>query len=104
MSRCKTNTSRYPKFQWRTNPHIVMRYIKALRSSSILDEHVLGINPALLIHREIFADELERQHRHNTKSNELTVAVYTEGVDAPQGAPHSGVAIRRHVHEEISND
>ena len=104
MSRCKTNTSRYPKFQWRTNPHVVMRYIKALRSSSILDEYVLGINPALLIHREIFADELERQHRHNTKGNELTVAVYTEGVDAPQGAPHPGVAIRRHVHEEISND
>lgn len=104
MSRCKTNTSRYPKFQWRTNPHIVMRYIKALRSSSILDEHVLGINPALLIHREIFADELERQHRHNTKGNELTVAVYTEGVDAPQGAPHPGVVIRRHIHEEIPND
>lgn len=104
MSRCKTNTSQYLKFQWRTNPHVVMRYIKALRSSSILDEHVLGINPALLIHREIFADELERQHRHNTKGNELTVAVYTEGVDAPQGAPHPGVVIRRHVHEEISND
>ena len=56
MSRFKTSTSRYPKFQWRTSPHTVMKYIKALRSSSILDEYVLGINPALLIHREVFAD------------------------------------------------
>lgn len=104
MSRFKTSTTRYPKFQWRTSPHIVMKYIKALRSSSILDEYVLGINPALLIHREVFADELERQHRHNTKGNELTVAVYTDGVDAPQGAPHPGVTIRRQVHEEISHE
>lgn len=104
MSRFKASSQRYPKFQWRTSPLIVMKYIKALRSSSILDEHVLGINPALLIHREVFADELERQHRHNTKDNELTVAVYTDGVDAPQGAPHPGVVIRRHVHEDISHD
>lgn len=104
MSHFKSGSLTYPKFQWRTSPHVVMRYIKALRSSSILDEHVLGINPALLIHREVFADELERQHRCNIKGNELTVSVYTEGVDAPQGADHPGVTIRRYISEETSHD
>lgn len=104
MTHFKSRSHTFPKFQWRTSPQVVMRYIKALRSSSILDEHVLGINPALLIHREVFADELERQHRANKKHNELTVAVYTEGVDAPQGAPHPGVVIRRYIHEETSHD